>query len=137
MLTSGQNEDVSLRRILRKLGRQRVKFQTKHWPRASWGILKKVLWLCYGNLTNLIYFIVPTQKMPRLLTTCASAVRRLRAKAVLMGVDVEAEEVREAQVSALADLPKKWHIPPAFSVEFIAYVIDRERRIAQLREQVC
>lgn len=75
--------------------------------------------------------------MPRLLTTCASAVRRLRAKAVLMAVDVEAEEVREAQVSALADLPKKWHIPPAFSVEFIAYVIDRERRIAQLREQVC
>jgi hypothetical protein len=54
-----------------------------------------------------------------------------------MAVDVEAEEVREAQVSALADLPKKWHIPPAFSVEFIAYVIDRERRIAQLREQVC
>jgi hypothetical protein len=38
MLTSGQSEDVSLRRILRKLGRQRVKFQTKHWPRASWGI---------------------------------------------------------------------------------------------------
>lgn len=75
--------------------------------------------------------------MPRLLTTCASAVRRLRSKAVLMAVDVEAEEVREAQVSALADLPKKWHIPPAFSVEFIAYVIDRERRIAQLREQVC
>ncbi|KAK4019444.1 hypothetical protein OUZ56_001464 [Daphnia magna] len=114
LLTSGQSEDVSLRRILRKLGRQRVKFQTKHWPRASW---------------------VPTQKMPRLLTTSASAVRRLRAKAVLMAVDVEAEEVREAQVSALADLPRKWHIPPAFSVEFIAYVLDRERRIAQLREQ--
>ena len=74
--------------------------------------------------------------MPRLLTTCASAVRRLRAKAVLMSVDVEAEEVREAQISALADLPRKWHVPPAFSVEFIAYVIDRERRIAQLREQV-
>lgn len=75
--------------------------------------------------------------MPRLLTTCASAVRRLRAKAVLMAVDVEAEEVREAQISALADLPKKWHVSPAFSVEFIAYVIDRERRIAQLKEQVC
>lgn len=74
--------------------------------------------------------------MPRLLTTSASAVRRLRAKAVLMSVDVEAEELRESQVSALADLPRKWHIPPAFSVEFIAYVIDRERRIAQLREEV-
>ena len=73
--------------------------------------------------------------MPRLLTTSASAVRRLRAKAVLMGVDVEGEEVREAQVATLADVPKKWHLPPAFSVEFIAYVLDRERRIAQLKEQ--
>lgn len=74
--------------------------------------------------------------MPRLLTTSASAVRRLRHKAVLMDIDVEGEEIRETQVASLADVPKKWHIPPAFSVEFIAYVIDRERRISQLREQV-
>lgn len=85
----------------------------------------------------MLFNTVPTQKMPRLLTTSASAVRRLRAKAVLMSVDVEAEELRESQVSALADLPRKWHVPPAFSVEFIAYVIDRERRISQLREEVC
>lgn len=103
------------------------------------GVFLSVLSLRFCNFffNWLIVPLVPTQKMPRLLTTCASAVRRLRAKAVLMAVDVEAEEVREAQVSALADLPKKWHIPPAFSVEFIAYVIDRERRIAQLKEQVC
>ena len=74
--------------------------------------------------------------MPRLLTTSASAVRRLRHKAVLMDIDVEGEEIRETQVASLADVPKKWHTPPAFSVEFIAYVIDRERRISQLREQV-
>ena len=37
LLSSGQSEDVSLRRILRKLGRQRVKFHNKHWPRATWG----------------------------------------------------------------------------------------------------
>ena len=82
------------------------------------------------------YFSVPTQKMPRLLTTSASAVRRLRNKAVLMDIDVEGEEIRETQIASLVDMPKKWHIPPAFSVEFIAYVIDRERRISQLREQV-
>ena len=75
------------------------------------------------------YFSVPTQKMPRLLTTSASAVRRLRNKAVLMDIDVEGEEIRETQIASLVDMPKKWHIPPAFSVEFIAYVIDRERRI--------
>lgn len=74
--------------------------------------------------------------MPRLLTTSASAVRRLRDKAVLMGVDLEGEEMRESQAAALADVPKKWHLTPAFSVEFIAYVFDRERRITQLREQV-
>ena len=74
--------------------------------------------------------------MPRLLTTSASAVRRLRDKAVLMGVDVEGEEIREAQSTALADVHKKWHLPPAFSVEFIAYVLDRERRISTLKEQV-
>lgn len=115
LLASGNRDDVSLRRILRKLGRQRLKFQTKHWPRASW---------------------VPTQKMPRLLTTSASAVRRLAQKAVLMGVDVELEEMRESQANALADVPRKWHLQPAFSVEFIAYVIDRERRIAQFRQQM-
>ena len=74
--------------------------------------------------------------MPRLLTTSASAVRRLRQKAILMDVDVEGEEMRESQLTALADLPRKWHLPPAFSVEYIAYVIDRERRISQLRDQV-
>lgn len=74
--------------------------------------------------------------MPRLLTTSASAVQRLRHKAGLMAVDVEGEELREAQMSALSEVPRKWHLPPAFSVEFVAYVIDRERRISHLREQV-
>ena len=73
--------------------------------------------------------------MPRLLTTSASAVRRLAHKAALMDFDVAAEELRESQATALADLSRKWHLPPAFSVEFIAYVIDRERRIAQIRQQ--
>lgn len=74
--------------------------------------------------------------MPRLLTTSASAVKRLRHKADLMAVDVEGEEIKEAQVTALAEVPRKWHLPPAFSVEFVAYVVDRERRISHLREQV-
>lgn len=41
---------------------------------------------------------VPTQKMPRLLTTSASACRRLLTKAELMGIDVAALEFQEAQV---------------------------------------
>jgi hypothetical protein len=57
---------------------------------------------------------VPTQKMPRLLTTSASACRKLIRKAELMGVDCKALETQEAQVASLIDVRKKWHIPPAF-----------------------
>lgn len=37
--------------------------------------------------------------MPRLLSTSASACRRLLAKAELMGIDIAALEFQEAQVS--------------------------------------
>lgn len=32
------------------------------------------------------------------------------------------------QVASLNDVRKKWHIPPAFSVEFIGYYLDRISR---------
>jgi hypothetical protein len=31
-----------------------------------------------------------------------------------MGIDTQALEIQEAQVAALVDVRKKWHIPPAF-----------------------
>lgn len=62
---------------------------------------------------------VPTQKMPRLLTTSASACKKLLHKAELMGIDTEALETQDAHVQALLDVRKKWNVPPAFSVEFI------------------
>lgn len=67
--------------------------------------------------------------MPRLLTTSASACKKLLRKAELMGIDTVALEMQEAQVAALMDVRKKWHIPPAFSVEFIAYYLDRNDRL--------
>jgi hypothetical protein len=98
---------------------------------------------------------VPTQKMPRLLTTSASACKKLITKADLMGIDAAAMEFQEAQVcetvnchwivvlkkkflslfqmTALADVRKKWHIPPAFSVEFIGYYLDRIARLKDLK----
>lgn len=76
---------------------------------------------------------VPTQKMPRLLTTSASARRRLMYKAQLMGIDTTALEVQETQIAALVDIRKKWHIPPAFSVEFIAYYLDRIVRLTDIK----
>lgn len=71
--------------------------------------------------------------MPRLLTTSASACRKLLRKAELMGIDTSALEMQEAQVSALVDIRKKWHIPPAFTVEFIAYYLDRNDRLKGMK----
>ncbi|ERL93923.1 hypothetical protein D910_11209 [Dendroctonus ponderosae] len=76
---------------------------------------------------------VPTQKMPRLITTSASACRKLLRKAELMGIDTSALEMHDAQITALADIRKKWHIPPAFTVEFIAYYIDRNERLKEMK----
>ncbi|XP_016974164.1 PHD finger protein 14 [Drosophila rhopaloa] len=78
---------------------------------------------------------VPTQKMSRLLTTSASACRRLLAKAEIMSVDVQHLEQREAHINALTDIRKKWHIAPAFSVEFTAYYMDRIVRMEDFRLQ--
>ncbi|KOX71789.1 PHD finger protein 14 [Melipona quadrifasciata] len=79
---------------------------------------------------------VPTQKMPRLLTTSASACRQLARKAELMGVDTAALEAQEAQLVALVDVRKKWHIPPAFSVEFIGYYLDRNLRVTSMKRRL-
>ncbi|CAD6999351.1 PHD finger protein 14 [Ceratitis capitata] len=79
---------------------------------------------------------VPTQKMSRLLTTSASACKRLLAKANIMAVDVELLERQQAQIAALADIRKKWHIAPAFSVEFIGYYLDRISRTKELKLQL-
>lgn len=74
--------------------------------------------------------------MPRLLTTSASACRQLARKAELMGVDTAALEAQEAQLVALVDVRKKWHIPPAFSVEFIGYYLDRNLRVTSMKRRL-
>ncbi|KAJ8974117.1 hypothetical protein NQ317_019898 [Molorchus minor] len=42
-------------------------------------------------------------------------------------------EMQEAQAAALVDVRKKWHIPPAFTVEFIAYYLDRNDRLKDMK----
>lgn len=78
---------------------------------------------------------VPTQKMSRLLTSSASACRRLLDKAEFMAVDVHHLEQREANIQALQDIRKKWHIAPAFNVEFTAYYMDRIVRMTDFKQQ--
>lgn len=36
-------------------------------------------------------------------------------------------------MAALVDIRKKWHIPPAFTVEFIAYYLDRNDRLKGMK----
>lgn len=36
-------------------------------------------------------------------------------------------------MAALADVRRKWHVPPAFSVEFIGYYLDRITRLKDLK----
>jgi len=74
--------------------------------------------------------------MPRLLTTSASACRQLARKAELMGVDTAALEAQESQLVALVDVRKKWHIAPAFSVEFIGYYLDRNLRVTSMKRRL-
>lgn len=53
-----------------------------------------------------------------------------------MGIDSEALEVQEAQMAALSDVRKKWHIQPAFSVEFIGYFLDRITRLKDIKSNL-
>lgn len=39
-------------------------------------------------------------------------------------------------MAALADVRKKWHVPPAFSVEFIGYYLDRTARTKQIKKNL-
>ncbi|XP_023314177.1 PHD finger protein 14 [Trichogramma pretiosum] len=99
-------------RIQRKLNKHRQKYLAHR-------TLKPMPW-------------VPDQKMPRMMTTSAAACRNLERKAELMGINVQVMETQEEQMASLADVHKKWHIPPAFNVEFISYFLDRNQRTSQM-----
>lgn len=57
-------------------------------------------------------------------------------KAQLMGINTDALEFQETQMAALADVRKKWHIPPAFSVEFVGYYLDRISRLKEIKQNL-
>ena len=37
------------------------------------------------------------------------------------------------QIASLVDIRKKWHIPPAFSTEFVGYYLDRSIRLKEIK----
>ncbi|CAB3368151.1 Hypothetical predicted protein [Cloeon dipterum] len=115
-LDSRPEETVEQRRIKRKLLGQSHKYKAHKKNRP-------VPW-------------VPTQKMSRLITTSFSACVDLSRKSEKMGINVEVQETEDSQISSILDARKKWNINPAFSVEFVAYYLDRNARLAGLRSQL-
>lgn len=75
----------------------------------------------------------PTQKMPRSISTCASVFRTLLHKTTLMGLSTETQQ---ADITAVGDIRKKWHIPPAFSIEFTSYYVDRGQRLNEMKDKL-
>lgn len=40
------------------------------------------------------------------------------------------------QMAALKDVSRRWHVPPAFSVEFVGYYLERNSRVTSLRRSL-
>ncbi|KAK4320346.1 hypothetical protein Pmani_008764 [Petrolisthes manimaculis] len=109
---SGSSQETQ-DRIQRKLGRYRDKY--------------------LFNKNNRPTPWYPTQKMPRALSTSASLFRSLLHKTELMGLSTETQPLH---VGNVGDIRKKWHIPPAFNVEFISYYLDRTTRLAEMKDRL-
>lgn len=73
------------------------------------------------HINNFIDYLVPTQKIPRLLTTSPSAVKRLIRKAELLGMSPQTH----IPVHEVIDVRRKWHVPPAFSLEYVSYYLGK------------
>ena len=67
--------------------------------------------------------LVPTQKLPRLLNTSPSAIKRLIRKAELLGLSPQTHMVGHE----IGEIRRKWHVPAAFSLEFISYYMGQSR----------
>ncbi|XP_045103809.1 uncharacterized protein LOC123499603 isoform X2 [Portunus trituberculatus] len=109
---SGSSQETQ-DRIQRKLGRYRDKY--------------------LFNKNNRPTPWYPTQKMPRALSTSASLFRSLLHKTELMGLSTESQPLHSTSVG---DIRKKWHIPPAFNVEFISYYLDRTNRLTEMKDRL-
>nr|XP_054752064.1 PHD finger protein 14-like [Lytechinus pictus] len=79
---------------------------------------------------------IPPEKVPRALTTSASACRRLMRKAELMGFTVDSMRAAHVRHKSSQQVSRKWHIPPAFSAEFVNYCIDRDERMNTFKSRL-
>lgn len=71
-------------------------------------------------------------KAPRPLLSSSNAVRKLISKAELLGMSPQAQIISSQD---MMDMRKKWHIPVAFSVEYVGYYLDRNARLKSMQKK--
>lgn len=72
------------------------------------------------------------QRVGRSLMTSPSLIIRLTRKSELMGLDPKSAFMSVQDEMEMAR--QKWHIPPAFNLEFVAYCIDRATRMVTMKK---
>ncbi|XP_029590551.1 PHD finger protein 14-like [Salmo trutta] len=78
---------------------------------------------------------VPREKLPRPLTSSASAIRKLMRKAELMGISTDIFPVDMSDISASVDGRRK-HKQPALTADFVNYYLERNMRMIQIQDNI-
>ncbi|XP_066440712.1 PHD finger protein 14 isoform X3 [Eleutherodactylus coqui] len=78
---------------------------------------------------------VPREKLPRPLTSSASAIRKLMRKAELMGISTDIFPVDNSDTSSSVDGRRK-HKQPALTADFVNYYLERNMRMMQFQENM-
>ncbi|XP_040287202.1 PHD finger protein 14 isoform X2 [Bufo bufo] len=78
---------------------------------------------------------VPREKLPRPLTSSASAIRKLMRKAELMGISTDIFPVDNSDTTSSVDGRRK-HKQPALTADFVNYYLERNMRMMQLQENM-
>ncbi|XP_056597507.1 PHD finger protein 14 isoform X2 [Triplophysa dalaica] len=78
---------------------------------------------------------VPREKLPRPLTSSASAIRKLMRKAELMGISTDIFPVDTSDTSASVDGRRK-NKQPALTADFVNYYLERNMRMIQIQDNI-
>lgn len=116
---------ITNERTLSKLFSQRTKFLKNFHEIEHTSNRKFIFCNLLYKVVTFIYFILDEMKrIPKLLDSSPSALRRLSKKGELLGVNNK-RRTNFIGLDDLSDIRRKWHIQPAFSVEFINYYIGK------------
>ena len=73
------------------------------------------------------------KRSSRMLLTSPSLIVKLTRKSELLGLDTTSSFMLVQDETEMAR--QKWHIPPAFSLEFVAYCLDRTSRMTAMKKR--